>query len=169
MSSLKWKILQIMGKLNVCRKEGNTGLTVFGGLPRDIVNTVYNPTQSDQKRSLPSEGDIDVKIDTVEDVKDFVDAVTKDGLDVKFNTSRQRCRTRIYGQDANAAQSLDIFRGETSVAVDFVVNGDVSLFPTDFHANMLAFKPMESHTSLQDIFNSLFIIDGKVHSSTTTL
>lgn len=166
-TSLKWEILNILGRLNADRKEGNSGFRVVGGLPRDVATIVL--TQDDKKRTLPPKGDIDVKIDTVEDVKDFVDAATGDGLDVKVNQSRQISRTRIYGQDANAAQSLDIFRGEIRMAVDFVFNGDPSLFPTDFRANMLVFRPMVAHTSLQDIFNSLFIIDEKVHSSPTTL
>ena len=166
---LKWEALNVMGNLNSDRKEGNTGYTVFGGLARDVANTVRNSTQDDKKRTLPFNGDIDVKIDTDEDVKNFAHAVTKRGLTVTCNNARQRSRTRIYGQYANAAESLDISRGGSRVAVDFVFNGDRSLFPIDFDANMLAFKPMETHTSLQDIFNSLFIIDGKVHSSITTL
>ena len=165
-TSLKWRILNILGRLNADRKEGNSGFRVVGGLPRDVATIVL--TQDDKKRTLPPKGDIDVNIKTAAEVKDFVDAATKNGLKVKYNESRQSCRTRIYGQDANAAQSLDIFRGRIHVAIDFVVNGDPSLFPTDFGANMLVFRPMVAHTSLQDIFNSLVIIDEKVYSSTVT-
>jgi hypothetical protein len=171
-TSLKWKILKIFGRLNADRKEGNSGYRVFGGLARDIAMIVL--TQDDKKRTLPPTGDIDVRIDTLEDVKDFVDAATGDGLGVEVNESRLISRKRIYGQNANAGQSLDVSLhvsegNVVSVSVDFALNGDPYLFPTDFAANMLLFRPTVDHKSLEDIFNSLSIIDEKVHSSPTTL